>query len=56
MEKMWLDGQACRRKTFASLAAAIDFAVARGWRYRILHAAPASQVPINAARSTPASR
>lgn len=56
MERIWLDGPACRRKTFASLAAAIDYAVKRGWRYRVLHAAPAPQVPINAARSTSASR
>jgi hypothetical protein len=45
MERIWLDGQACRRKTFASLAAAIDYAVTRGWRYRVLHAAPPPRVP-----------
>ena len=44
------------RKTFASLAAAIHYAVTRGWRYRVVHAAPAPRVPSNAERSTSAPR
>ena len=47
MERIWLDGHACRRKTFASLAAAINYAVTRGWRYRVVHAAPVLPVPIS---------
>jgi hypothetical protein len=56
MERMWLDGQACRRKTFASLAAAIHHAVTRGWRYRVVHAAPVPPVPIDIARARSAPR
>src|SRR6185369_11262057 len=41
MSGMWLHDQAERCKTFASLVAAIYYAVARGWRYRVVHAAPA---------------
>ena len=50
MSGMWLHDQAERCKTFASLVAAINYAVARGWRYRVVHAAPAAPAPINVAR------
>jgi hypothetical protein len=56
-ERTWFGGQACigRRKIFASLTAAIDYAVARGWRYRVVHAPPLPPIPIRRAsqRSAP---